>query len=252
MSISDKLITIADDIPRVYDAGRTGIYGDFYDIIWNSVQDKGKRTNYSNAFTSNIWNDFTFSPKYPIRPTGSAALMFCANDAITNIPCYSWTDSTFTLFNLSSVTNAASMFYACYSIKTIEAPLLLIGVNADNGYNSTFAHCKALRTILHLTLNSEYSGNYDHIFYNCGSLENITIAGSITSSISFTTNNKLSVESMKSIIYSLKNYIVDDDQWLAHTISFTEDCWDRLEADSTSPTGGTWRDYVEDELGWLT
>ena len=79
---------------------------------------------------------------------------------------------------------------------------------------------------------------------------NVTFEGVIGQDIAFPYNGNLSVASMKNIISCLKNYRGTDEEF-AHTLTFTNGMWTRLEADSTSPTGTTWKEYV-DSLGWNT
>ena len=70
MSIQEKLITITENVPMVYDAGiaegRTQEWSDF----WDAYQNNGNRRDYGNAFGGlskyTGWNDTTYDPKYPI------------------------------------------------------------------------------------------------------------------------------------------------------------------------------------------
>lgn len=73
MGAADKLKTIAENLPKVYEAGveegfnegeQAGIQAE-YDRFWDAFQDCGKRTNYRTAFSYN-WNDEIFQPKYDI------------------------------------------------------------------------------------------------------------------------------------------------------------------------------------------
>lgn len=78
-------------------------------------------------------------------------------------------------------------------------------------------------------------------------MENITFEGEIGRSINFS-YSPLSVESMKNVIEHLVNYTGTEKE-LSYTVTFTEACWTKLEADSTAPNGGTWKEYVA-SLGW--
>ena len=49
------------------EVGRNAEWSD----MWDSIQENGNRTNYRYMFYSPSWNDVTFKPKYPIRPSGN-------------------------------------------------------------------------------------------------------------------------------------------------------------------------------------
>jgi hypothetical protein len=111
---SEKLIQIAENEPKVYEAGKADgveqgfeqglsevshlndeleqiLYGtdtggkSFYDEFWDSVQQNGERRNYAYAFSNSgkPWNSQTFKPKYDIICEESADNCF-----------YAWEDRT--------------------------------------------------------------------------------------------------------------------------------------------------------------
>ena len=59
----------------------------------------------------------------------------------------------------------------------------------------------------------------------------------------------LTPESAKSIIACLVNFKGTASEY-TKTIKLHENCWLALEADSTAPTGESWRDYIYNSLGW--
>ena len=70
MSIAEKLQTIAENEPKVYEAGKKAEYNRF----WNAFQQNGNKRNYRNAFYA--WIDETYNPKYPIVITSQAQDVF--------------------------------------------------------------------------------------------------------------------------------------------------------------------------------
>lgn len=42
----------------------------WYDAFWDAYQENGNRKSYAGAFSGNGWNEKTFFPKYPVKPTG--------------------------------------------------------------------------------------------------------------------------------------------------------------------------------------
>jgi hypothetical protein len=76
------------------------------------------------------------------------------------------------------------------------------------------------------------------------------IVGKIGTSISFPAGY-LQVPSARRVINALIDYSDDPDNYLKHTITFTNNCWTQLENSGPSPNGNTWKEYCAD-LGWLT
>ena len=63
MSIAEKLVTIAENQLRVYEAGKAvGC-----DSFWDAYQQNGKRTMYWYAFSGYGWTKDTLRPKYTVR-----------------------------------------------------------------------------------------------------------------------------------------------------------------------------------------
>lgn len=71
MSIADKLTTIAENVPKVFDAGKDAEY----DKFWDGFQQNGNRGAYRYAFYDN-YPDEIFNPKYPFTCTGNCSSMF--------------------------------------------------------------------------------------------------------------------------------------------------------------------------------
>jgi hypothetical protein len=117
--------------------------------------------------------------------------------------------------------------------------------NATKTYYAIYA-CSALTDIEKLIVSENTPFNTG--FLRAGNLQNVIFEGVIATTLTLSGLKLLSPVSMKSAISCLKNYSGTDKE-LAYTISFSDDCWVNLEADSTAPNGGTWKDYVL-SLGW--
>lgn len=76
MSLESKLITVAENQEKVYNAGKDA----YYDFFWDNFQENGNRVNYICAFGGQ-WTTETFKPKYPIKPT-RAYMMFFNNQGL--------------------------------------------------------------------------------------------------------------------------------------------------------------------------
>ena len=86
---------------------------------------------------------------------------------------------------------------------------------------------------------------------DCYALVSIIAEGVIAMSISLSHSSLLTIESAKSFILCLKNYVGTDKEF-ACTITFNPATWELLDAEgeTASPNGNSWKTYIED-LGWL-
>lgn len=62
MNRAEKLTTIAENEPKVYEAGKQAEY----DAFWDTFQNKGGAMRYHYTFFGSHWNDTNFKPKYDI------------------------------------------------------------------------------------------------------------------------------------------------------------------------------------------
>lgn len=233
-----------------YDSGRAdgveeGVKSE-YDRFWDAYQDYGNRTNYIGAFIGRGWTTETFKPKYDIVPTkmtsegiGIFGDGFLAYGDLAGVleQCGVTVDTSnvttfdrmakyespryFPAFDLRGADDVGSMFYNA-SVHTVDK--LIFRDSGDQTVKNMFFMCYGVRTL--------------------------GIEGVIGKTINLQWSDELEVETMKSIITHLKDHS-DSDQIYVNSVLFSEKCWTRLEANSTAPSGGTWRDYV-DSLGWLT
>lgn len=127
MSIAEKLITVAENVPKVYKAGQKKEYNRFWDLYQNS----GEIAGYAYAFAGFRWNDSTYTPKYPIV-VSNATCMFQ--------DCYI-TDTKVAI----DISNGSgnSIFY--YASKMVNIRKLV--VNENMTFNGAFTGCIALEEI---------------------------------------------------------------------------------------------------------
>ena len=72
MSIADKLVTVAENTPKVYEAGKKA----GYDAFWDAYQQNGERTNYRHAFAGNGWDEHTLKPKYDVNVSNGYMMFY--------------------------------------------------------------------------------------------------------------------------------------------------------------------------------
>ena len=133
MAIADSLNTIAENVPKVYDAGKKAEY----DAFWDALQEYGNRDYYYYGFAYR-WNDECYNPKYPIFCGGSTTNSANGNALFRTSPI------TDTKVDVTILYNAAGAFYGCTQLKTIKKLI----VTEVTSYSNTFYQCYALENIV--------------------------------------------------------------------------------------------------------
>jgi hypothetical protein len=245
-SIADKIRSktgksnaiVANDFPEsvdeVFEAGKKSEY----DAFWDAYQDNGNRTNYSNGFSGIGWNSETFVPKYDIY-TWSAYMLFRESGNI---------DMEETLVKRGkSITVTGEDFAYMFSLSRIAViDGIIFTSNGGCNLNNTFTgmpNLKEIRCEIPYT-NSINSGD---VFREAIHLTHIRFKGPINVNLNLQWS-PLDVTTLKHIISLLTNFSGTANEY-KYNVVFNEACWTALEADSVSPNGGTWKDYVGD-LGW--
>ena len=130
MSISEKLITIAENEQRVYEKGKQAEC----DAFWDVLQVKGGAPEYNYGFYGGKWKDTIYNPKYGFNNIHSMAY------------CFSWTGITDTKKPISFSTspiNLNLLFDNANYLKTIRT----LTVNENVKYTGWFNNCKKLENI---------------------------------------------------------------------------------------------------------
>ena len=179
MNTADKLKKIAENEPKVYEAGyNMGLAKgktDANNFFWDRYQHYGNRNSYSYAFFGTGWNEYTYNPKYTIYTESKAdrARYMFAWSAIV--------DTKVPIEINSGITPSGSLF--------VEECI--------------FLGCKRLTTIEELYINN-YNATYNRWFEGCESLTNITIEGQIKNNgFDIHWSKNLTAESIDSIVRAL-------------------------------------------------
>lgn len=194
MSIADKLVIIAENEQKVYDAGKQAEHYAF----WDTYQNGGKSVSGEYQFYSVRFDDTNFYPIYDMKPT-NAKYMF-ANSRITKLK--ERLEECGVSLDTSVATSFESAFYYCRSpilpeISTVGASTLL------NTFIGTY-----LVTIEKLILKNDGSQTFSGTFTDCTNLENIAIEGTIGQSINFK-SCPLSYESLMDEDYGILHHLKD-------------------------------------------
>lgn len=200
-TIAEKLATVAENQQKVYDAGYAagmesggGSGGDnHYDAFWDAYQQNGERTDYKYAFNGSGWTDETFDPKYDIKPKlADQMIAFCE---ITNLKQL-LIDKGITI----DTSGSTDVSYMCRTSSFTHLPFL--DLSGAEYYGATFAYCPDL---IELSIKVQERGTYPNCFDQCPMLTDVTISGTIGTSIRFIHSPLLSTESVQSIIDALKD-----------------------------------------------
>lgn len=247
MSIAEKLTTIAENEPKVYEAGKQVAYDEF----WDSIQNYGKRTIYWRTFE--YWGGEYFRPKYKIAPTSyydenKGMLRFMANSSTLKKIEKAYLDfSQVGLPTGSSGIGWRQTFQNCTKLEVVED----IGMQPAV-YYFAFNGCNKLHTIEVLRFAENTQDNSG--FLDCTKLANITIEGTIGRSLSFK-SCPLSVASLKSVIEHLKDYTGTDSE-NTYTLTLKSTAFEALEAEgATAEYNGvacTWRELIDNKKWKLT
>jgi hypothetical protein len=212
MSIAEKLLTIAENEQRVYDAGyekgkAEGGGGDTdaafeagrqaaWDEFWDATQWKGKRTIYSYTFAGVGWNGNIFYPKYDLIITNG-------NNAFAN---FDDGENPFSLIErlnecgaVFDTTKNESFGYMFSGSPFTDIPFL--DTSKGTAFSYTFRACYHLKTVS-MSLKADGSQTWSNAFYGCNALVNFTITSGTIGKNGFDIHysTELSKESLKSIL----------------------------------------------------
>ena len=190
MTIAEKLTEVAENVPKVYEAGKETQHTEFWNGVENSVKAKG----YAYLFAGKGWNDTTFKPTFDIAPTGSANNLFYASN-ISNIK-QSLKDCGIKL-DLSRATSATTAFNV-----TATTALPEIDLRNCTAHNSVFAWSGSLQSIDKVYFAEGVA--VTSCFQDCGNLTHVMFGGTFASTgLDLQWSTRLDDESIVSIIDAL-------------------------------------------------
>lgn len=240
MSIADKLTTVAENEPKVFEAGKKAQNKEFWDDYLCALNNNNDAFNY---FAGYGWNARSFYPTQHIKPRGNATTMFGYCSRIRDfLDLAGRLDECKVKLDTSGVTHATQMF----TMSGITHIPKLDFTNVTATFDRVFNNCTRLTKIDEWVMSTKANA-FNTPFNGCTELTDLTISGTIYRSFDCSPC-PLTPESMKSVINALADYSSENTG--KYTVSFNSTCWTVLEADSTAPDGGTWKDYVYYTKGW--
>ena len=214
MSIAEKLTTIAENEQRVYDSG--------YKSFWKAYQSNGNQIYGAQYMFSGVrWNDYTFYPMYDIVLYGNSSYVFAYNNvsnlrermnqqgvtirlnSVTTMSNFFWNAKTKEIptINLNGVKYVDRFCQNCTNLTTIPA----MDFSTCQEFSYFVSGCSALKTIELINFSSATS--LSNAFTGCSALEDITVDGVNKLSINFSACSKLTIESLRSIISALYDFV---------------------------------------------
>lgn len=194
MSVAEKLVTIAENNQKVYDAGGNAAY----DTFWDAYQQEGHRSGYTQAFAY-AWSNETFRPKYDMKPSNATG-MFNQSRIRGDLGALLETAGVALDFSGIQSNLGGNIFY---SSRFTHLPKLDFTSLTILSY--TFAYASSLETIDEIKLRDDGATTFSWSFTNCTALKNVTFSGTIGNSLTLSAATKLSRASIENIVSCLSD-----------------------------------------------
>lgn len=227
MSIADKLTTIAENVPKVYEAGKQAEY----DAFWDNYQ-RPNNVNYPDMYFAGVaWTKETFKPKSDIKlKNGYSCFLYNKIGG----------DLTALLEELGvklDTSEAVNMQSAFTSSTFTRIPVIDLRKTYILGHTSTTFSSSDLVTIDGLIVNETTLYN-NTMFQNATKLANITFEGVIGNTINFQwcPLTKASITNIFDHLSSTATGQTATFNKAAKEAAFTADEWAALIADKTNWT----------------
>lgn len=223
MSIADKLTTIAENVPKVYDAGKKAEY----DAFWDAHQCDASGTPLKVCrymFAGNGWHDANFKPKYKMEPTNAEGMFRYSS---CQYGLYDNKDK----FDFSNCTTLSQAFAYSGTLKKIGT-VDTRKTSSASDLNYLFANSTALEWIDKLILKVNGTQTFTNTFSNANALVHIDVEGVIGNDVDFK-SCPLDKASFESVVSALSDTVTGKTitfKKTAKEAAFTADEWVTLTA----------------------
>lgn len=193
MSIAEKLEQLAENVPKVYESGRTAER----EAFWNAYLADNSYTTYQVArFSGNGWNDTTFYPNQDLHVKYGYHWFYY--NMVTNLK-ERLAECGVTL-DFSEARDVGSMFEGAVTTELPEVDMSHVATGLQ--CQRLFCQCEKLVTIDKLILKMDGSNGFANSFTKCTALQNITIEGVIGQDLDIHWS-PLTAESVRSILNAM-------------------------------------------------
>ena len=276
MSIAEKLNTIAENTPKVFNAGyekgkaeggtakaeqeksvtitqngttevlpddgkvlsKVSVEVDISDTFWDDYLSNGGYKNYNYVFAGECWNNDSFKPKHDIVPK-DASSMFHGMGFEGDLQKH--LEDCGVKLDFSKATGAINTFQRASKITRIG----VVDLRQAGTKSGLFSDCSSLKTIDKFIFTELATS----VFTRSKALQDIVLEGTITGTMQLQDMLNLTADSAKSFLLCLKNYAGTTKEYSC-SIVFHSNVWDLLDVEGeTSPDGTTWRVYASNK-GW--
>ena len=170
-----------------------------YDRFWDAYQQNGTRTDYRFAFAGFGWTAEFLRPKYPIRPTGAAGMLFHSIQDPNLKDLRAHIDACGIEVDLSKALNIEQLFNG-----SVVETYGVIDARGATNLNYILYAAKSMRSVSKIIIKDDGSQSVVSFAQNCLALEDITIEGVFgQTGLSFQWSTKLSKASITSIVNAL-------------------------------------------------
>ena len=246
MSIAEKLTKVADNVTKVFDAGKDAGKDEEHRSFWEVIEELNNQKSPSFAYAfARIFDGRNFKPTVMIKPATCTSMFYVVTNATNPMDFVELAERGVGV-DFSQCTDVSTTFYQNNSI--VRLPIVDLR-SASSAYG--FANgARNLWYIEKMILKDGGTQTFVNTFTNANSLSHIRFEGTIGRDISFA-SCPLDAESAIDAINHLANYAGTSNEY-AYTFTLSDGTWEVLEAHSVAPNGGAWRDYVTYSLGWNT
>ena len=172
-----------------YEAGKTAAHTTFWDSFLTGFP------RYTALFAGGGWDRETFKPTRSIDFKGNCSYCFYYNCAEVDLVALCKEQGITMTFKPALATHMFS--------NSLFTRLPEIDFTAVTALSNAFVNCSELVTIDKLKLKESGTNTFASTFSGCTALENVVIDGVIGDNVSFQSSNKLSRESIVSILNAL-------------------------------------------------
>ena len=193
MTISDKVIKIAENEAKIFEKGKQAEY----DAFWDGIQNYGNRTEYSSAFR--YWGAEYVRPKYKVVPTTHVYNMFYGNSNLKKVEA-KYFDLSQVEWGSNETRSHAYLLATCRNLDEIED----IGLAPNRSYSYFAAWSTALKKVACIRLSADTAVN--QMLYGLPNLDDVVIEGEIgKSGIDLWQSTKLKHDTIVNFIDVLSN-----------------------------------------------
>ncbi len=201
MTTQERLELIAENEPKVYEAGKAAQTQDF----WDTYQQHGNRSNYSTAFSGYGWSAEIFHPTRPLTVV-NGYMLFRNNPHLTSAMLAQ------ACFDFSACQSLQYGFMGCTALDEVA------DLSAARTLDSCFSGCTKLKSVQRLHLPTAENGTVSALFWSCPQLQTVSVVGTLhDGNLGLQKSPLLSRESITGLVNALSDTVTGKTLILSQT-----------------------------------